>query len=510
MDRVTEDKARMFLDQDPITAPITLYDALGRALKYNLDQRVQRVQEALAFGQMKSAALEMLPQLSTSVSRTHRSEYSASYSESMSTGAMSLELSKSQEKTRTVGDVSFMWSALDFGVSYLTAKQQADQYLIAQEHRRKAVQDLVRDVRTAYWQAVSAEAMLPRMNTLLSKAYEALDRSQQMEREKLQEPDQAMGYQAELLQHIRQLLSMRRDLDMAKFRLASLMNLKPGTPFTVDTSARAAMRAPDITFDIPYLEELALANRPELREQDYEARIGAHEVRKAMVSMLPSLDLTVGRQYDSNKYLYQNNWFDVAAQISYNIMSLITGPQNAAVARTQISLAQNRRLSLGMAVITQVNLALRQYHHVRQEYQVVERIHNLNVRRSERAQAAQAAEQGDELTAIQAEVASVVSSVQRDFAYAETQDALGMVFHAVGMDPIPDVLLQQDLATLAVGIEEHWQRDQELIQQQDNTIIVSPQEAVQQPTVIQNGSVVIQEGPLTMQPAPILQMVPPS
>ena len=36
-DRVKSDTARMYLDQAPITAPVTLEEAVARALKYNLE-----------------------------------------------------------------------------------------------------------------------------------------------------------------------------------------------------------------------------------------------------------------------------------------------------------------------------------------------------------------------------------------------------------------------------------------------------------------------------------------
>lgn len=472
--RVAQDKTKLFAEQQPVRRAITLHEAMARALKYNLDHRVKQVEEALTFGQMRQSALAMLPTLSSSLGRSHRSEFSSTYSEDLFTRAENLSYSISQEKTRTTADVSFMWSALDFGVSYLTAKQTADQYLISQENRRKAVQDLMRDVRTAYWQAVTAEAVMPRMNGLLDKAYKALDKSQALEKQG-QDPEAAMNYQQELLTNIRQLLAMRRDLDMAKYRLASLMNLKPGTPYTLDTNSLARLKAPKVSFDVPYLEELALANRPELREQDYQARIGGQEVRKALVSMLPSLELSYAHSYDGNKYLFKDNWFDAAAQVSYNIMSLVTGPQAARVAKTQIALAQNQRLALGMAVITQVNLALRHYHHLNQEYTVVDQLHGLSKRRSDRAQAAQEAELANEMAAIQSEVASLVSEVQRDMSYAELQDALGMVYHAVGLDPIPDMLLGEQLDTLVAALEEHWSRDQQLLQQAHPTVIIQPQ-----------------------------------
>ena len=43
-----------------------------------------------------------------------------------------------------------------------------------------------------------------------------------------------------------------------------------------------------------------LRTRPELREQDYQARISAAETRKAMLRLLPGLEFSAGGHYDSN------------------------------------------------------------------------------------------------------------------------------------------------------------------------------------------------------------------
>lgn len=39
--RSQQDRVAMFSQQEPVTAPITLYDAMARALKYNLESRLK-------------------------------------------------------------------------------------------------------------------------------------------------------------------------------------------------------------------------------------------------------------------------------------------------------------------------------------------------------------------------------------------------------------------------------------------------------------------------------------
>jgi hypothetical protein len=46
--RIMADQARMYQQQEPVSAPLTFYDAAARALKYNLDYRLKLMESALA------------------------------------------------------------------------------------------------------------------------------------------------------------------------------------------------------------------------------------------------------------------------------------------------------------------------------------------------------------------------------------------------------------------------------------------------------------------------------
>ena len=50
-------------DVEPITGPLTLEEALARALKYNLDRRSKMMEEALALGQLDVGKFDMLPKV---------------------------------------------------------------------------------------------------------------------------------------------------------------------------------------------------------------------------------------------------------------------------------------------------------------------------------------------------------------------------------------------------------------------------------------------------------------
>ena len=59
--------------QEEINKPISLPEAIARALKYNLDYRVRSTQVALANGQLTMAKLSLLPKLNTNFDANSRS-----------------------------------------------------------------------------------------------------------------------------------------------------------------------------------------------------------------------------------------------------------------------------------------------------------------------------------------------------------------------------------------------------------------------------------------------------
>lgn len=285
--RSSADLGLMFKDQEPVIAPVTLNEAIARALKYNLEGRLKVMEEALAQRQVDLSHFDMLPKLAADAGYVSRSNTSASSSESVLSGTQSLEPSTSQDRNRRVADLTMVWNVLDFGVSYVSAQQQSDQRWIAEERRRKVIHTIVQDVRSAYWRAVAAERLLGRIDHLIERVNMARESSQRMSSQQVGDQIEALSYQRTLIDATRQLEEQRRALSLAKTELATLMNLPIGTTYTLVVPDENQLTAPSLNIDISKLEKAALVSRPELREQDYQVRISAAETRKAMLRMLP-------------------------------------------------------------------------------------------------------------------------------------------------------------------------------------------------------------------------------
>lgn len=121
------DRTQMFANQEPVRGTITLEEAIARALKYNLQQRVALLEQAMEDNLLGVQNLDMLlPKLTARAGMQTRDSVAASSSKSISSGRESLEPSTSQDQTTHTADLSLSWNVLDFGISYFNAKVQAN------------------------------------------------------------------------------------------------------------------------------------------------------------------------------------------------------------------------------------------------------------------------------------------------------------------------------------------------------------------------------------------------
>jgi len=448
------DLAEIFKGQEAIEDPITLHEAMARALKYNLDQRLKLMEEALARGDLDVMRYDMLPELTVSAGYNYRNNEPGAASESLLTGRLSLEPSKSIERTYADASAIMTWNLLDFGVSYVRNQQQANEILVTQERSRKVAQNVIQDVRYAYWKAVSAQQLLPETDDLLEQAEDALENSRQLENLRLQTPLKPLRYQKSLLDLIGRLWRLREDLSSAKTELAALINIRPGTYFElVDNEDNLIEDALPIYTPVIELEQMALLQRPELIEENYKRRISTLEVRKAMLSMFPGLEFSLGKNHQQNKYLFHETWTGAGAGITWNIFNLLSGPARMEQARTQGELDDIRRMALSMAVLTQVQLAYQRYHLSIRNNQIAVQQSDVESRIRKHIIAGQRASREHALAVLRAKTAAMVARMRRHVAHAEVQNSMGRLQNSIGYDPLPREIKDESIASLAQAIK---------------------------------------------------------
>jgi len=456
--RVTADRAKMFVDQEAVAGPMAYSEVAARALKYNQDFRLKAMEGALSQGLLDVARWDMFPRVLLNAGYVTRSPGDGSRSQTVETGFESLFHQTSTERTRSIASAEFSWNVLDFGVSYYRARQQADQVMIAEERKRKVVQNILVDARNAYWRALGAQRLSGRIDVLLERSRKALDDARRIEQQGLMPQPQVLAYQRALLDAIVLLQYRRQELELSKQELAALMNLPPGTPFTlVDAEMVPLPAAPT---NVAQLEEIALNRRPELREEDYRSRITASEVRRAIVSALPGLSVDVSGRYDSNRFLLDNSWVDSGLRLGMNLFRLASIPSLMRANESQKQVDEARRMAQAMAIMTQVRVATLRFGLSVSEYEQVTTSAAVDERILGYARSAATARAEGELEVIRNEARALLSEYQRHIAYANAQAAWGRIYNSLGYDvdpPAPDANVAQVASAIDRSLSQ-WQQ----------------------------------------------------
>ena len=411
-------------DQEPIVRPISLYEAMARAIKYNLDYRVTLFEEALRASETDLARVELLPDLVANAGFNNRDNFSGSRSSALlgstTVGEQSLVPSTSSERAVGNADLRLSWDILDFGLSYVRAKQSADQILIANERKRKVINRVIANVRTAYWRAVSAERLVGRLKELESDIQSALSSSEKSYRDRQTAPLAALTYQRELLTIQQDIQSMEKDLKLSKMQLAALMNIDPSQEYELVVPDRLESLE-EIKLKPERLVDFALQHRPELRELSYEQRINKREANAALLEVLPNLSLFGGFNHNSNDFLFNNNWVSWGASTSWNILNAYKYPKKNLV-EVNGELLDQRALALTMAVITQLHVSASQFEVAKRKLGTSMKFNNVNNNILEQTVAGHRTRKVSDQTLVRERMNQLVSEARYDIAYAELQN----------------------------------------------------------------------------------------
>ncbi len=442
--------------QEPIHGPVGLYEAMARALKYNLDFRVEQMNQALALGDAALKGWEMLPQLVASSGWSRRSNEPGGRSQSLLTGITSLEPSKSTEKTSLTADLTFSWNILDFGLSYVRALQAADKALIAEERKRKVVNRIIEDVRTAFWRAATGQRLSGALSRLERRVRRALRNSRRLAASGQTTPLTALTYERELVGIKKQIHELQQELKTARLQLAALMNVAPGTRFRLAIPRRRPTGL-GMKWNGARLIAAALENRPELREAAYRQRINRREAEAALLELLPGATLYTALNVDANDFLYNNNWVNWGAKASWNLMRLFRYPARRRLIRAKDELLHAQALALTMAVMTQVHVA-----HVRYIYQgrvlnSAREYYDVQRRILRQARASAAGDAVSEQTVIREQMNTLLAAARYDVAYAGLQNAIAGVYASIGRSPLDSgVSTDMSVRALAARLRRAW------------------------------------------------------
>ncbi len=464
------DIKQLFTQQEDLVGKLTFEDALARGLKYNLDYRIKLVNTALQAGQLSLAKYMMFPSLNLSGSIYTRNNDFAS-SGVTSTGQLTDVLNSTPRTLRTAR-AGLTWNVLDFGLSYVKAKQQGNRVLIAEEESRKQLQQLSQDVLIAYWNAYSAQQLVENtkeFKILLERAKRKLTvaiKDKSIPKENL------LNFEASLLEGNRRLIQLEYKYDKAMFDLKHLINLPLDQKIILAPPPIMANRSHDLGgLDFAKLDAITLVSRPELRSQKYQESIAKLGIKATILQALPGIPLNYGWNYNSNKYLLNARWLDRSMDVSWNLLNLISLPTSLSTAKTQAEYEKLKLMALTLAILTETRYAYTHFQTLNKEYDVAHKqtinATELYILTKNRERASLASTQ----QVILAKLRAITTQMDEDLLLSDLSTALGQLYLSIGTDIIPIDMNNASLPTVTNTIKQNFalQNTMDLTRYVDNT-----------------------------------------
>jgi outer membrane protein TolC len=449
-----QDLAALFGGQEEIAAPLTLSDAMARGIKYNINHRVSAVEEAVAAGDVSRIKAGMLPGLSYEGHVLGRDNPETIEAITPGTGVRTLAPSIFEERIRRTAALEASWDILDASLVYARSRSASDEARAAMERRRLVVQRLVRDIRTAYWKAVSAEVLEDRLTEILARAKEVNKHLEEEEsRKSTRDTGPLLALQKRIYETMRDLMAERDALAGAKAELAALIGVAPNTKFELAATEGDVMSLgtlPALDAAPKDLEILALLIRPEMREQTLRKRVASRSVRSEVLETFPGISGLVGMDYDSNKFLGDSVWINGSLDIAGSLTKLFTLPLRLESAENREKLADMQRMAMAAAVMTGTHVATRRYDLAKDHVAVLKNLMGVNTRLVEYSR--ENAGKNDPLSAgmlLGAEMDMLLTRTRLHLAFADAQNAYGTVLTSLGLDPLPPGLEEKALPELS-------------------------------------------------------------
>jgi outer membrane protein TolC len=455
--------ARVTIGQEAVDGEISLNEAIARALKYNLDHRVEMMSVSLRSAETALATGDMLPKLVVNSGYAGRDSNYTARSFDIPLGVETDVFapppginSISSEREYSDRDISFSWNILDFALSYVRAQQSADRHLIAQETKRKTIQHIIADTRVAYMRAVSADRMSKKLAKMEGRVKKAIMGSRASAATGVESAITALSYERELVQIRNIAEKLLHELALARAQLSSLMDIAPGTDYKLVDHDYGVT---PVIFDMDAEEMVAEAifNRPEIRDVAYQQRITAREATAALLEILPGLRVEGSDAFDSNRFLLNNNWVSWGLAASENLLKVVQLPAKRAMVEAQANVLDQKALAITMVVMTQVYVSRTRHRHAANEFATAKEYLTVQGKLVAQLRAEAAADMLGEQTIIREEMNLLVAEVQRDIAFADLQTASSNTLTTLGLDiQARDVDLGLDVKSLARHLAHLW------------------------------------------------------
>ncbi len=407
-----------------IQKPIDMYMAFALALKYNYTRRLVSYQQSMI--EMGKSPENRLPEIFSSAGYVN-----------------------TDNKTAMDSELKLAWNILDVSTVYYQSKDDWYQSSVAYEQSRKVIHNLMQETRVLYWKALSAQRLLPLIDDMIE--YMTLDvdelnaRSVDLAKEGKSLSVADLERKRKFMQASKDLSTLKRDLETAEVRLASLMGFHPSTEFTLVGKEDGNFDLPEIKSSLSEMGWTALTNRPELRTRDLVTDV--EEVIAAFkVIRNPGDD-----KYKTDANYYNRMWSKKAKEVGMEVFEDVKDPK-------YFELESLRRQRMTNLILTQVYVAWARYMSSLEDYRIA---HELAGASEDIAEDTTIAD-GSRAASSQLESARAIEDEAKSMlAYVDLQDALGNLYSTLGMDAIPYYMLNEKPSKIAIylrGVLEKWRK----------------------------------------------------
>ncbi|MBO6281352.1 MAG: hypothetical protein J6N49_02340 [Alphaproteobacteria bacterium] len=406
-----------------IEKPLDMYMTMALAVKYNYTGRMMRYQESLQ--KSGKAAYSALPEIVSNAGYVN-----TNYSE-------------------TSPDLKVAWNILDLTTLYYMKSDPMLKQNVATEESRKVIQNILQEARVLYWKALTAQRLLPVIDDTIEhitldvdemnvKAKELAEQGKNPETEQL-------VTKRKYMEAVKKLSNLKREMETAHERLASLMGMHPQTQFTLVGKEYGNFTLPEIKSNLSRLEWLALTNRPELKVHN-------------LLTNADDLELIIndfrddnGSNYKSNPTVYNQKWCSAAKEVS---MSVYEGQRVQGLSEKILNDLRRQRMT--SLILNQVYIAWARYTSSVEDYQIALEIAGASENIAEDTTAAN----GSHAEKSQLEAARAIGDeTKASLAYVDMQDALGALYATIGLDAVPYYMLNESPSQIALALRstlEKW------------------------------------------------------
>jgi len=439
------------------TKAYSLNECIDFALKNNLDLKASQLKQAVSSADKYSEMLKMFPESNIGLDLSERNNENASTSIDVHTGEESLAMSTSSKRDSERFNVDVAFSAIDFGLAYLTSVQAQDRLLQDRQMERRAAQNLILDVVKAYFNVAAAQDAVEKTNVLLEKSRQLNKLFDELAQDRSVSALRILDEKKRFIQLEDSLMVFERRYEDACIELKSLMGVAPMSELKVDTSLVK-------TFDTRYLqlpdlylmEKIALRQRPELYQLDMELHIASIETDKSILKMFPNVKAFLDFTQDSNPYLYKQSWAEIGLRSVYDVARMPSKFMEYKSLVTEKREKEIRIRAMSFAVLAQVRVSFRNMDEVYKRYKLDDRLYNNFQKNLELTRSQFDVQSGSatKLDLCRMEMETVEAEIYRTMAVGNCYLAYYRALNAAGLKATTLDDVDREVATMEQKIEQ--------------------------------------------------------